>query len=166
VRRFHLAPPGLQRDLPALLQTVREQGITHLTLAPSTARALVDDPQLPACTSLRYVQFGGEPLDAALAARFQSLLPQATLLNYYGPSETTEDSTLYVVDGPITQTRGNLPVGDRSTTPAPTCSTSSCANALRCHRRNLHRRSGRGAGLPRPARTHRRALFARPFLPR
>ncbi|HML82982.1 MAG TPA: amino acid adenylation domain-containing protein [Thiomonas arsenitoxydans] len=107
----HLAPPGLQRDLPALLQFVREQGITHLTLAPSTARALVDDPQLPACTSLRYVQFGGEPLDAALAARFQSLLPQATLLNYYGPSETTEDSTLYVVDGPITQTRGNLPVG-------------------------------------------------------
>ncbi len=107
----HLAPPGLQRDLPALLQTVREQGITHLTLAPSTARALVDDPQLPACASLRYVQFGGEPLDAALAARFQALLPQATLLNYYGPSETTEDSTLYVVDDPITQTRGNLPVG-------------------------------------------------------
>ncbi|CQR31068.1 putative AMP-dependent synthetase / ligase [Thiomonas arsenitoxydans] len=107
----HLAPPGLQRDLPALLQFVREQGITHLTLAPTTARALVDDPQLPACTSLRYVQFGGEPLDAALAARFQSLLPQPTLLNYYGPSETTEDSTLYVVDGPITQTRGNLPVG-------------------------------------------------------
>ncbi|MGA8009072.1 MAG: amino acid adenylation domain-containing protein [Thiomonas sp.] len=107
----HLAQPGLQRDLPALLQTVIAEDITHLTLAPSTARALVDDPALPACTSLRYLQFGGEPLDAALAARFQVLLPKAQLLNFYGPSETTEDSALYVVDGPITQTRGNLPVG-------------------------------------------------------
>ncbi|WP_245800294.1 non-ribosomal peptide synthetase [Thiomonas intermedia] len=107
----YLAPPGLQRDLPAMLQTVRHQGITHLTLAPSTARALVDDPLLPSCTRLRYLQFGGEPLDAALAARFQALLPNARLLNFYGPSETTEDSTLYVVDGLITQARGNLPVG-------------------------------------------------------
>jgi amino acid adenylation domain-containing protein len=107
----HLAPPGLQRDLPALLQTVIKEGITHLTLAPSTAKALVDDPALPACTSLRCVQFGGEPLEAALAARFQALLPQARLLNFYGPSETTEDSSLYVVDGPIAQTHGTLPVG-------------------------------------------------------
>ncbi|MGC8806168.1 MAG: amino acid adenylation domain-containing protein [Thiomonas sp.] len=107
----HLAAPGLQRDLPALLQTVIDQRITHLTLAPSTARALVDDPLLPACTSLRCVQFGGEPLPAELAARFQALLPQARLFNFYGPSETTEDSSLYVVDGPITQTDGTLPVG-------------------------------------------------------
>ncbi|MGC9184541.1 MAG: amino acid adenylation domain-containing protein, partial [Thiomonas sp.] len=107
----HLAAPGLQRDLPALLQTVIDQRITHLTLAPSTARALVDDPLLPACTSLRCVQFGGEPLPAELAARFQALLPQARLLNFYGPSETTEDSSLYVVDGPIAQTHGTLPVG-------------------------------------------------------
>jgi amino acid adenylation domain-containing protein len=107
----HLAAPGLQRDLHALLQTVIAERITHLTLAPSTARALVDDPLLPACTSLRCVQFGGEPLPAELAARFQALLPQARLLNFYGPSETTEDSSLYVVDGPITQTDGTLPVG-------------------------------------------------------
>ncbi|MDD4885397.1 MAG: amino acid adenylation domain-containing protein [Thiomonas sp.] len=106
-----LAPPGLQRDLPALLQTVIQQQITHLTLAPSTAKALVDDPALPHCTSLRCLQFGGEPLEAALAARFQALLPHARLLNFYGPTETTEDSSLYVVEGPITQTRGNLPVG-------------------------------------------------------
>jgi amino acid adenylation domain-containing protein len=107
----HLAPPGLQRDLPALLQAVIQHDITHLTLAPSTAKALVDDPALPACTSLRYVQFGGEPLEATLAARFQRLLPHAQLLNFYGPSETTEDSALYVVPGPITQTHGTLPVG-------------------------------------------------------
>lgn len=107
----HLAPPGLQRNLPALLQTVIAKGITHLTLAPSTARALVDDPLLSACTSLRCVQFGGEPLEAALAARFQALLPQARLLNFYGPSETTEDSSLYTIDSPITQTHGSLPVG-------------------------------------------------------
>ena len=107
----HLAPPGLQRDLPALLQTVIAEQITHLTLAPSTAKALVNDPALPACTSLRCLQFGGEPLEAVLAARFQSLLPHTRLLNFYGPSETTEDSSLYVVDVPITQTSGNLPVG-------------------------------------------------------
>ncbi|OYV30574.1 MAG: hypothetical protein B7Z83_11970, partial [Thiomonas sp. 20-64-5] len=107
----HLAPPGLQRDLPALLQTVIAEQITHLTLAPSTAKALVNDPALPACTSLRCLPFGGEPLEAVLAARFQSLLPHTRLLNFYGPSETTEDSSLYVVDVPITQTSGNLPVG-------------------------------------------------------
>jgi amino acid adenylation domain-containing protein len=107
----HLAPPGLQRDLPALLQKVIDDGITHLTLAPSTARALVDDPLLPACTGLRCVQFGGEPLDAALAARFQALLPQARLLNFYGPSETTEDCALYAVDGPLDPGQGLLPVG-------------------------------------------------------
>ncbi|MEW6559333.1 MAG: amino acid adenylation domain-containing protein [Pseudomonadota bacterium] len=107
----HLAPPGLQCDLHALLQYVIDEGITHLTLAPSTARALADDPLLPRCTSLRYLQFGGEPLDAALAAHFQALLPQTRLLNFYGPSETTEDSALYVVEGPITQSGGSLPVG-------------------------------------------------------
>jgi len=107
----HLAPPGLQRDLPALLQTVLRDGITHLTLAPSTARALVDDPALPACTSLRVIQFGGEPLDAALAAQFHAALPQARLMNFYGPSEATEDSSAYVIDFAAAPTSGVLPVG-------------------------------------------------------
>jgi len=107
----HLAPPGLQRDLPALLQTVIRDGITHLTLAPSTARALVDDPALPACTSLRVIQFGGEPLDAALAARFHAVLPQARLMNFYGPSEATEDSSASVIDCAHLPDSAVLPVG-------------------------------------------------------
>lgn len=106
-----LAEPGLQRDLPALLRTVIADGITHLTLAPSTARALLDEPDLPACTGLRCLLFGGEPFDAALAARIQSLLPQVKILNFYGPSETTEDCSLHVVDGMVPPTSGTLPIG-------------------------------------------------------
>lgn len=106
-----LAPPGLQRDLPGMLDAVIAGGITHLTLAPSTARALLDLPALPRCAGLRCLLLGGEALDATLAARLHALLPQARMLNFYGPSETTEDCSVDEIDFAALPPTGTLPIG-------------------------------------------------------
>jgi len=105
-----LARPGDQRDTGALLQTVRDLGITHLVMAPSAAKALLAEPALPLCTQLRYLLCGGEALDRGLAREYQRCMPWLTIGNFYGPSETTEDSTFFEVPRPI-EGGGTVPIG-------------------------------------------------------
>ena len=93
-----LAPPGEHRDIGALMRTLRDERITLVVLVPSQLRLLLDEPGLPACVHLRHVMSGGEALSLELAAQFQRLLPNTTLGNFYGPSETTIDSTHCAVE--------------------------------------------------------------------
>ena len=105
-----LARPGDQRDMAALLRTVRDLGITHLVMAPSAARALLAEPALELCTCLRYLLCGGEALDRNLAREYQRRMPWLTIGNFYGPSETTEDSTFFEVPRPI-EGNGTVSIG-------------------------------------------------------
>ena len=105
-----LARPGDQRDTAALLHTLRELHITHLVMAPSAARALLAEPTLELCTQLRYLLCGGEALDRNLAREYQRRMPWLTIGNFYGPSETTEDSTFFEVPRPI-DGDGTVPIG-------------------------------------------------------
>jgi amino acid adenylation domain-containing protein len=75
------------RLLAALL--ARHQ-VTRLTLVPSLLGVLLDRPADLA--SLRVCVCSGEALPGALAGRFHSVLPQASLWNYYGASEANGDS--------------------------------------------------------------------------
>ena len=94
-----LARPGEQRDPEALVRTMRDEGITIVQFVPSALRALLDEPALAACTPLRHMMSGGEALDWDLARAFQARLPGATLGNFYGPSEASDDVT-HTVAGP------------------------------------------------------------------
>lgn len=86
--RLVMAPPGLERDVPALVATLARERITVLQLVPSLLRVLVDAPGFGACDALRCVFCGGEALTADLARRFAAA-HRAALVNLYGPTETT-----------------------------------------------------------------------------
>ncbi|HEX2211317.1 MAG TPA: amino acid adenylation domain-containing protein, partial [Longimicrobium sp.] len=94
--RLVLAAPGEERDPAALLRTVRDREITILQLVPTFFRALLDEAQLAACTSLRQLFCGGEALPGELARRFSEILPHTRLVNLYGPTECCIDTSTHV----------------------------------------------------------------------
>ncbi|WP_137918850.1 non-ribosomal peptide synthetase [Hydrogenophaga sp. 2FB] len=105
-----MAEPGMHRDTGYLVRTVRDQRITLLVLVPSQLQALLDDPDIASCRELRWVCSGGEALSLELADRFRAQLPHAVLGNFYGPSETTIDTTLFEVSGPLAGS-DTVPIG-------------------------------------------------------
>ena len=105
-----LARPGEQGDSVYLIRAIREQEISILQMVPSALRALLDEPGLSECHSLRYVVCGGEVLDRELARDFQRQLPTVTLGNFYGPSEASDDATVFEVAA-VPEGAGTVPVG-------------------------------------------------------
>ncbi|HSU16596.1 non-ribosomal peptide synthetase [Longimicrobium sp.] len=93
--RLVLARHDGERDPQYLAQTLRSQEITVLPLVPSLLRALLEEPEFGRCTSLRYVVCGGEALPGELCRRLSELLPQARLVNLYGPSECCVDACVH-----------------------------------------------------------------------
>lgn len=87
--RLVLAGPDGHRDPSRQIDLIRRQRITALFTVPSQWHTLLEEPEIAACDSLRLVISGGEALPAALIGRFQAALPQAVLVNVYGPTEAT-----------------------------------------------------------------------------
>lgn len=81
---------GTPEDLlpgPALMQLLREQAITHITLPPS-ALAVLPHEELPA---LQMVLVGGEAPSAELIAQWSK---GRLFINAYGPTETTVNASM------------------------------------------------------------------------
>lgn len=93
-----LARPGEHGDIHYLAGAIREHGVTHLVLTPSAGTALLSEPTLARCSSLRHLLFGGEALTNELVREFRRILPGVRIGNFYGPSETTEDATHHEVE--------------------------------------------------------------------
>ncbi|MEK1834352.1 MAG: non-ribosomal peptide synthetase [Pseudomonas sp.] len=74
----------------AAISFIRDNAITAVHVVPSIAGLWVNQQadQLPV-ESLRVSFFAGEPLDAALVARWTILFPGSQVVNLYGPTETT-----------------------------------------------------------------------------
>jgi amino acid adenylation domain-containing protein len=104
-----LAAPGEQRDTARLATLLREQEITVLQMVPSALRALLGEPHF-AAGALRHVICGGEALDHTLAQTLLQRLPNATLGNFYGPTETSIDATHFEVPRPL-QGAGTVTIG-------------------------------------------------------
>jgi amino acid adenylation domain-containing protein len=92
-----LAPTEHLQDGPFLVDVIARRGATVIQLVPSLLRLLLDEPNLVRCHTLRRVCAGGEPLPAELVARCHDRLG-VPVVNLYGPTETTIDSTYCVVD--------------------------------------------------------------------
>ena len=105
-----VAPPGAHRDVAELARIARSENISILQAVPSSLRALLDEPSFEQCRSLRYLVCGGEALDRDLAREFLRQMPQATLGNFYGVSEATDDSTHCEVTSPP-EGLGTVPIG-------------------------------------------------------
>ncbi|MFJ9828957.1 amino acid adenylation domain-containing protein [Streptomyces sp. NPDC101160] len=96
--RVAMGPPGVYRDPEGLIDTVRRHGATMLQCVPTLLQALVDTERLGSCTSLRRVYSGGEILSRNLAVQVLAELPDAELVNLYGPTECTINASSHTVD--------------------------------------------------------------------
>jgi amino acid adenylation domain-containing protein len=79
------------KDADRFAGAVEDYGITQITTVPGFLRQILDLGSLRLSSQFRCVRsvaVGGAELSADLVARFQSVLPQTTLINAYGSSET------------------------------------------------------------------------------
>lgn len=84
-----LARPGGQRETRYLATLIERFGVRVAGFVPVLLRALLADLEPGRCSSLRQIFCGGEVLDPDLAAACRRQLPQAELINLYGPTECT-----------------------------------------------------------------------------
>ncbi|ASU41399.1 hypothetical protein hmeg3_11695 [Herbaspirillum sp. meg3] len=102
------------RDPRALASAMQQYGVTRLTLVPSLLKSLLDHVADVGHVlgGLRHCICSSEAFPGDLARRFLSLLPDCHLLNLYGSSEASADSTCYDVDtaeGPQVQIGRPIP---------------------------------------------------------
>lgn len=88
------------RDPRALAAALQRHRVTRLTLVPSLLKSLLDHVADVGSVlgGLRHCICSSEAFPGDLARRFLSLLPACRLLNLYGSSEASADSTCYDVD--------------------------------------------------------------------
>ncbi|MEU9419270.1 amino acid adenylation domain-containing protein [Streptomyces sp. NPDC048272] len=101
-----LADEEEMRDPARMIATLRDRQVTVLGGVPSLVSLLLDHRDAGACTRIRLVLSGAEPLTDTLLARIESTWA-ADIANLYGPTEATIDATAHQV-----------PRGDR-TIPVP-----------------------------------------------
>ncbi|OXM55609.1 amino acid adenylation domain-containing protein [Amycolatopsis alba] len=106
--------PDLYRDPEALIDTVTTHQVTHLQVVPTLLQALCEEAAFSTCTSLRLVASGGESLSSRLAATAVGILPATRIVNVYGPTETTINSSFYTLPstpGGQGSAAGVVPIG-------------------------------------------------------
>ncbi|MFJ2739910.1 amino acid adenylation domain-containing protein [Streptomyces sp. NPDC087440] len=113
--RVVVAPPGSYRDPEALIAAINRYGVTTLQGVPTLLQALLDTERFGSCTSLHRVFSGGEALSRRLARELLAALPDASLVNLYGPTETTINATANLVDPDSldepAEGNGTVPIG-------------------------------------------------------
>src|SRR5687767_12950868 len=106
--RLVLAAPGGHQDPAYLVQLIGEQEVTTLQLVPLLLEALLEEPGIAECGSLKRVFCGGEPLTVKLMTQFFEQLA-AELINLYGPTEATIDTTYWQCE--VAAGRRSIPIG-------------------------------------------------------
>ncbi|MFD0556986.1 amino acid adenylation domain-containing protein [Stackebrandtia endophytica] len=91
--RLDILPVGYEGDVPALLDWIRERGVTHVNFTPTMLRVLLDTVKAEGragdLAGLRYLFSGGEALTADIVERFFALPLTCSLDNVYGPTEAS-----------------------------------------------------------------------------
>ncbi len=95
--RLVILKHGGEKEPIEILRAVTKYQVTHLNFVPSMLRIFVqileDSSEKP--DTLKYVFSAGEALTIELAERFRYILPNISLENLYGPTETTIYATKY-----------------------------------------------------------------------
>jgi amino acid adenylation domain-containing protein len=92
-----MGSPGVYRDPAGLIDAITRHGVTTVQCVPTLLRALLDTEKLSSCTSLRQIFSGGEALARTLALDCLQALQNCELVNLYGPSECTINSSAFTV---------------------------------------------------------------------
>ncbi|MCK0438396.1 non-ribosomal peptide synthase/polyketide synthase [Gordonia alkaliphila] len=94
-----VARPDGHRDPAYLAQVIEAAAVTVVQFVPSMLAVFADDHALGEYLgSLRTVLSGGEALPEAVFERIAALTPNAQIINQYGPTEATVDSTFSVLE--------------------------------------------------------------------
>ena len=95
-----------------LMQYIEEKQITILYWVPSALILLANLGALKAAdiSCVKKVIFGGEVMPIKQLRSWQEALPEAMFVNAYGPTETTDGTTYYIVDREFEET-DTLPIG-------------------------------------------------------
>ncbi|OMB99602.1 non-ribosomal peptide synthetase [Mycobacterium colombiense] len=90
-------PDGL-RDIGYLTELLAREGITSMHFVPSLLGLFLSLPGVGQWRTLRRVPIGGEALPGEIADKFHATF-DASLHNFYGPTETVVNCTSYPVEG-------------------------------------------------------------------
>ncbi|WP_158839419.1 amino acid adenylation domain-containing protein [Saccharothrix deserti] len=93
-----MGSPGIYRDAERLIDTIRAHDVTTLQCVPTLLQALLDTDELHTCKSLTQIFTGGEALTKPLARNCLDTMPWCDLVNLYGPTECTINSSAFTVD--------------------------------------------------------------------
>ncbi|HEY4055197.1 MAG TPA: amino acid adenylation domain-containing protein, partial [Kofleriaceae bacterium] len=83
-----LVEDGDQREPAKLVTRIQSANVTILDAVPTLWRALLAEPDLKECSSLRLLVAGGESLPLDLIRAVADAFPDVPFLNGYGPTET------------------------------------------------------------------------------
>ncbi|MET8170411.1 amino acid adenylation domain-containing protein [Streptomyces sp. NPDC005329] len=108
-RRVVVAPPGAIGP-KAIARSVAEQGVTALWLT-SGLFDLVAEEDVDCLAGLREIIAGGDAVQPATVARVRAAHPGLTVLNGYGPTETTTFATVHTVAPGDPSPVGRVPIG-------------------------------------------------------
>jgi natural product biosynthesis luciferase-like monooxygenase protein len=91
---------------------IEEHGVTHLQCTPSMASMLLASPGCKeALGKLRQLMIGGEAFPIGLARELREAMPQASIVNMYGPTETTIWSSTYELELDPGGAQETIPIG-------------------------------------------------------
>ena len=101
------APQAEQQDYSLAAQVARH-GVTHLQCTPSQmTMILAGDDSRAAIAKVGTIMVGGEAFPASLGKDLRAATPKASIVNMYGPTETTIWSSTH----PVTGDEESIPIG-------------------------------------------------------
>jgi amino acid adenylation domain-containing protein len=105
----------LTLNYPLIADTIREQAVTIVNVAPSAFYPLLEkeiNDDYNKLVSLRKVVLGGEPINIKrIAAWSNSPYYNAQVINSYGPTECTDVVSYYEIDNEELHTSESIPIG-------------------------------------------------------
>lgn len=112
----HIVDHDTVVDPEALFEIIQRHRIDLVELVPVVLRALVDHiVGLPesarALPALRSMMATGDALPVDVVNSWFALYPSIPVANTYGPTEASDDVTLYVIREPLPSTRAIVPIG-------------------------------------------------------
>jgi amino acid adenylation domain-containing protein len=103
-----IAKPGDHRDPEQLIQLMQQEQVTITNFPPAMQQAFLEQADISKGRCLRQIMCGGEAVPAELKQQTYELLPNVTMNNLYGPTETT----IHVTHWPcVNDKRTLLPIG-------------------------------------------------------
>jgi amino acid adenylation domain-containing protein len=106
-----VARPDEHKNPVYIADTIRRNNITVIKFVPLMLQAFLEQANGKESSCLKHVTCAGEALSSTLAQRFQSQLPNTTLHNLYGPTESTINATAWTYSPDGLEANATPPIG-------------------------------------------------------